>query len=73
MFNSRFDIKKYQVFRRFQIRCRLFSTRRFKAAKIIHKGMYNWLYLAKCKDKTVGIVPRLGWKHFVEENLVGGN
>jgi hypothetical protein len=32
-----------------------------RSARIIQKGCYNWLYNVKCKDGTVGIVPRLGW------------
>jgi hypothetical protein len=48
IFNGNFDIKKYQVFRRFQIRCRLFTTKRFNTAKENQNGSYNWLnYLKK--------------------------
>ena len=59
IFNGNFNIEKYNVFRRFQLRCKLFTTMRIKAAKVIHKGCHNWLYLGKCKDNTIGIVPRL--------------
>jgi hypothetical protein len=37
---------------------------RDNAARKIQKGCYNWLYSPKCKDGTVGIVPRLGWKKY---------
>jgi hypothetical protein len=40
-----------------------------RSARIIQKGCYNWLYNAKCKDGTMGIVPRLGWKKIKEINL----
>lgn len=32
-----------------------------EAARIIQKGCHNWLYKPKCKDGTIGIVPRLGY------------
>jgi hypothetical protein len=37
-----------------------------RSARIIQKGCYNWLYNAKCKDGTMGIVPRLGWNKIQE-------
>jgi len=39
---------------------------RQNAARIIQKGLHNWLWSPRCKDGTVGIVPRLGWKHCQE-------
>lgn len=33
-----------------------------QAARIIQKGCHNWLYKPNCKDNTIGIVPRLGFK-----------
>ena len=30
------------------------------AAKVIQKGCYNWLWCARCKDNTIGIIPRIG-------------
>ena len=35
-------------------------TRRKWAAKVIAQGCHNWLYKPKCKDDTIGIVPRIG-------------
>jgi hypothetical protein len=35
---------------------------RNRAARIIQQACENWLYSPMCKDKTIGIVPRLGFK-----------
>lgn len=35
---------------------------RDSAARKIQRGCHNWLYSPICKDGTIGIVPRLGWK-----------
>lgn len=67
-FNNRFSIEKYNVFRRFQLRCKLYTTRRFKAANVIHEHIHNLIYFAKCGDLTVGIVPRLEWQKLCEDN-----
>jgi hypothetical protein len=37
-----------------------------KAATTIQKGCHNWLYKGKCKDNTIGIVPRLEWEKIQE-------
>ena len=40
------------------------------AARTIQNGLHNWLYKAKCKDGTVGIVPRLNWNYLCNEKIV---
>ena len=35
------------------------GTLRKWAAKVIARGCHDWLYKPKCKDNTIGIVPRI--------------
>ena len=44
------------------------QEKRQNAAKIIQAGCDNWLYKPKCKDNTVGIIPRLDAKKFTNDN-----
>ena len=46
------------------------ERQRDHAARTIQKGLHNWLYKGKCKDGTIGIMPRLDWKYLCNENLV---
>ena len=61
-FNVPFELTWYNTIKKFQRRIRAYTQVKHNSAKLIQKGCYNWLFLAKCKDGTVGIVPRLGWK-----------
>ena len=35
---------------------------RIKAIKKIQRACHNWLYSPKCKDGTIGLIPRLEFK-----------
>lgn len=57
-----FNLKVYNTIKLLQRRIRIRVQIRHKKARIIQNGCHNWLYLPRCKDGSVGIVPRLEWK-----------
>ena len=63
----KFTLKGYQAIRRIQRRIRYRYDRKVKAAVTIQRGCHNWVFSGKCKDNTVGIMPRLEWRKLQEE------
>ena len=44
--------------------------RRETAAKIIQKGLYNWVFKTVCKDSTLGINFKLGLRDLQADGLL---
>lgn len=68
--SSTFDIRLYRILQKLQRRWRIKVEIRNQKAKVIQNACYNWLFNVKCKDGTVGIVPRLAYQQLVEDGLV---
>ena len=55
-----FKILWYNRIKHLQRRMKIrYKLKRNNAAKIIQNGCHNWLYSPKCRDGTIGIIPRL--------------
>ena len=69
-----FDLAKYNLIkhlqRRIRIRIRIKLRTRNNAARVIQKGLFNWLWSTKCKDGTTGIVLRLSLKELTQAGLI---
>lgn len=62
MFNIIYK-KSYFILNSIQLNFkRKFLIKKHKAACIIQKGCHNWLYAPICKDGTIGINCKIGWK-----------
>ena len=57
--NKNFILKKYQVFRRFQLRLKLLHMKKVRAIKTIQNACHNWIFAPCCRDDNLGIRPRL--------------
>lgn len=55
--NFIFKVRKIQRF------VKEWYKKRSNAVRIIQQGCHNWLYSPKCRDGTIGIVPRLSLKN----------
>ena len=65
--------RTYSLIRRFQIRWRIRTRcKKERAAKIIQRGLHNWLWKPVCRDGTVGIGARLSWKSCMDLRDVDG-
>jgi Leucine-rich repeat (LRR) protein len=60
-------IKKYQVFRRFQMRIKWRLQKKLLAAEFIHEKCYNWVWKGITKDNKEGINIRIQMKFLREE------
>ena len=53
---GRFELRAYQAIKRLQRRIRYRYNKKTNAAKVIQQGCYNWLYSAKCRDGSMGLM-----------------
>ena len=63
IFNKRFSKKEEsKILEECASRYYIF-TKKAKALNIIKNGLHNYLWAPKCKDGTVGLIPRIAWRN----------
>jgi hypothetical protein len=63
IFNNRFSKKEEsKILEECSSRYYIF-TRKTKSLNIIKNGLHNYLWAPKCKDGSVGLIPRIAWKN----------
>lgn len=70
IFNKRFSKKEESKILEMCASKYYIFTKKAKALNIIKNGLHNYLWAPKCKDGTIGLIPRIAWRNIQKLNSV---